>query len=86
MGIKTIEFASPMRNVENKTGVISGGRNDLIYNYTREEIEVKFILDCLYGEGKNQRTMDAHDIMAVSILKFISRIPGRSEEYMMSVF
>ena len=84
MGIKTIELALPVRNIKNETK-IPRGRNDLVDNYTREEIEVKFI-DCLYAEGKNQRTTDAHDIMVVSILKIISGIPGQSEEYMVPVF
>ena len=45
-------------------------------SYTREEIEVEFVLDCLYAESKNQRTTEAHNIMAVSVLEFISGIPG----------
>ena len=56
--------------------VISGRRNDLIDNYTREEIEVEFILNCLYAESRNQRTQEAHNIMATSVLEFISKIPG----------
>ena len=65
--------------------VISGGRNDLIDNYTREEIEVEFILDCLYVRSKNQRTTEAHNIMAMSVLEFISKIPVRSDLYTTSV-
>ena len=56
--------------------VISGGRNDLTDSYTREEIKFKFILNCLYAESKNQRTTEAHNIMAMSVLEFISKIPG----------
>ena len=48
----------------------------MVNSYTREEIKVKFILDCLNAESKNQRTPDAQDIMAISVLKFISGIPG----------
>ena len=65
--------------------VISGGRNDLINNYTREEIKVKFILDCLYAESKNQRTSEAH-IMTTSVPKFISEIPGHSDLYTTPVY
>ena len=56
--------------------VISRGRHNLINNYTREEIEVESILDCLYAESKNQRTSETHNIMATSVLEFISKIPG----------
>ena len=38
----------------------------MVGSYTGEEIKVKFILDCLYAESKNQRTAEAHDIMAIS--------------------
>ena len=50
-----------------------------INNYTREEIEVKFILDCLFAESKNHRTSEVHNIMAMSVLEFISKIPGQSD-------
>ena len=58
----------------------------MVNSYTKEEIEVKFTLDCLYVESKNQLTPDAHDIMAVSILEFISGIPGQSKEYITPMF
>ena len=56
--------------------VVSGGRNDLIDSYTREEIEVEFILDCVFAKSKNQRSTEAHDIMAMSVLEIISKISG----------
>ena len=66
--------------------VISRGRNDLIDNYTREEIKVEFILDCLYAKNKNQRTTEAYNIIAMSVLEFISKIPGQSELYTIPVY
>ena len=74
MGIKTrLHFAGEELERGN-ADVISGGRNDLIDSYTREEIEVEFILDCMFAKSKNQRTTEAHDIMATSVLEFISKI------------
>ena len=103
--------------------VISGGRNGLINSYTREEIEVEFILNCLcapsgvgafrtggltnnflislkafsassihlnflvffckslIGINNLRRTTEAHNIMATSVLEFISKISGRSDMY-----
>ena len=66
--------------------VISGGRHDLIDDYTREKIEVEFILNCLCAESKNQKTLEAHNIMTTSVLEFISKIPGQSDEYTTPVF
>ena len=43
---------------------------------------MEFILNCLSAESIRQRTPEAHDIMATSILKFISGIPGQNDEYM----
>ena len=76
MGIKTTDFFAVEELQRWNADVISRGRNGLIDSYTREEIEVKFILDCLYAESKNQRTTEAHNIMAMSVLEFISKIPG----------
>ena len=53
----------------------------MIDSYTQEEIEVEFILNCLFAESKNQRSTEAHDIMATSVLKFISKISGQSDLY-----
>ena len=75
-----LHFAGEELEKQN-ANVIFGGRNALIDSYTREEIEVEFILNCLYAESKNQRTTEAHNIMATSVLEFISRIPGRSDVY-----
>ena len=66
--------------------VISGGRKDLVDSYTQEEIEVKFILDCLFAESKNQRSTEAHNIMVMSVLEFISKISGQSDLYTTPVF
>ena len=86
MGIKTTDFILLVKNSRQNADVISGGRNDLIDSYTREEIKVEFILDCLYAESKNQRTTEAHNIMAMSVLEFISKIPGQSDIYTTPVF
>ena len=66
--------------------VISGERNDLINSYTREEIEVKFIFDCLYAESRNQGTLETHNIMVTSVLDFISKIPGQSDMYTTPIY
>ena len=50
-------------------------------SYTREEIEVEYILDYFYAECKIQRTPDAHNILANSVLEFIWKIAGRSIDY-----
>ena len=54
--------------------VSSGNHFDLIDSFTREEIEVEFILDCLFTESQIQKTMDALNIMANSVLEFIWKI------------
>ena len=54
---------------------------DLVDLYTREEIEVEYVLDCFYAKCCIQRTSNAHNILANSILKFIWKIAGRSTEY-----
>ena len=58
--------------------VRAGRRLDLVDLYTREEIKVEYFLDCFYAECRIQRTPDAHDILANSILEFIWKIAGRS--------
>ena len=66
--------------------VLTGGRKDLVDYYTQEEIKVEFILDCLFAESRNQRSSEACDIMAKSVLEFISKISGRSDLYTTPVF
>ena len=58
----------------------------MVDSYTQEEIKVIFILDCLFAESKNQRSTEAHDIMATSVLEFISKISGQSDLYTTPVF
>ena len=58
----------------------------MVNSYTQEEIKVKFILDCLFAESKNQRSTEAHDIMAMSVVEFISKISGQSDLYTTPVF
>ena len=58
----------------------------MVDNYTREEMEVEFILNCLFAESKNQRSTEAHNIMAMSVLEFISKISGQSDLYTTPVF
>ena len=38
----------------------SGSRFNLVNTFTREEIEVEFILDCLFVESQIQRTPDSN--------------------------
>ena len=54
---------------------------DLIDTYTREEIKVEYILDCLYAELKVQSLPDIQDVLANSVLEFIWKIGNRSNLY-----
>ena len=85
MGIETIEFTSPVRNVNNETKMLSpeGGTTWLTITPGRKSKSNSYLTVC---KSKNQRTTDAHNIMVVSIIEFISGIPGQSEEYMTPVF
>ena len=56
--------------------VVSRGREDLVDSYTQEEIEVEFMLDCLFAKSGSQRLTEAHGVMAMSVLKFISKMSG----------
>ena len=54
---------------------------DLIDTYTREEIKVQYILDCLYAELKVQSLPDVQDVLANSVLEFIWKIGDCSDLY-----
>ena len=54
---------------------------DLINNYTREEIETKYILDCLYAKLQVQTTPDIQDTLATSVLEFLWKIGNHSDAY-----
>ena len=54
---------------------------DLVNLFTREEIEVEFILNCLFAESQIQNIPDALNIMANSVLKFIWKIGEQSVFY-----
>ena len=54
---------------------------DLIDMYTKEEIKVKYILDCLYAELKVQSLPDVQDVLANSVLEFIWKIGDCSDKY-----
>ena len=59
----------------------SGSCFNLVDSFTREEIEVEFILNCLFAESQIQNTPDALNIMANSVLEFIWKIGERSAFY-----
>ena len=59
----------------------SGSHFNLVNTFTREEIEVEFILDCLFADSQIQRTPDALNIMANSVLEFICKIGEQSVYY-----
>ena len=44
-------------------------------------VGMTYVLDCFYAECCIQRTPNAHDILANSILEFIWKIAGRSTYY-----
>ena len=54
---------------------------DLLSNYTREEIETEYILNCLYTELQVQGELDIQDTLAASVMEFIWKIRNRSEAY-----
>ena len=54
---------------------------DLINTYTREEIEVEYILDCLYAELWVQSSPDVQDVLANSMLGCIWKIGNCSSLY-----
>ena len=54
---------------------------DLLGNYTREEIETEYILDCLYAELQAQNEPYIQDVLMMSVLEFIWKIAHRSEAY-----
>ena len=59
---------------------------NLLSNYTREEIETEYILDCLYAELQVQDEPDIQDVLTVSVLEFIWKILNRSEAYTTEVY
>ena len=61
--------------------VWSGNHLNLVDLFTREEIEVEFILDCLFAESQIQKTTDALNIIANSVLEFFWKIGEWSEYY-----
>ena len=54
---------------------------NLVNSFTREEIEVEFILNCLFTESQIQKTPDSLNIMANSVLEFIWKIGEQSVYY-----
>ena len=59
----------------------SGNYHDLVNMYTREGIEVEYILNCLFTESKVQKTLKAQNMLANSILEFIRKISDWSNLY-----
>ena len=86
MGIETTDCFAGEELKRQNADVISRGRNNFIDSYTREEIEDEFILNYLHAESKNQRTTEADNIMATSVLEFIFKIPGQNDMYTTLVF
>ena len=86
MGIETRLYFAVNKLRKQNADVLTGGRKDLVDYYTHEEIKVEFILNCLFAESRNQRSTKACDIMATSVLEFISKISGQSDLYTTQVF
>ena len=63
-----IHFAHAELQCQNDD-VQSGNHHELVNTYTREQIEVEYILDCLFTKSKIQKSPDAHNILANSILE-----------------
>ena len=83
MGIKTTDFILLVVNSGNGMQMLSpeGEKTWLIATLEKRSIEVKFTLNCLFVESKNQRSTEAHNIMATSVLEFISKVSGQSDLY-----
>ena len=54
---------------------------NLLNNYSREEIETEYILDCLYAELQVQNVPDVQDVLTSSMLEFTWKIGNRSDAY-----
>ena len=55
--------------------------SNLEETFTREEVEVKYILDSLYAKLQLQPSTDIQNVLANSILEFIWKIADRSIRY-----
>ena len=75
-----IHFAHAELQCQNED-IQSGNHFNLVDSFTREEIEVEFILDYLFTESQVQKTMDALNIMENSALEFIWKIGDQSMHY-----
>ena len=78
MVIDSIKYTLLMMNCDARMMMFDLG---IILISLREEIEVEFILDCLYAKNKTQKTTDALNIMANSVLEFIWKIGDQSTLY-----
>ena len=81
MVIDTIGFVLLMLNSNVETVMIDQGTASILLICTREEIEVEYILDCLYAELKVQSLPDVQDVLANSVLEFIWKIGDHSDQY-----
>ena len=87
MGIETTDFILLLMNSGNGMQMfLPEGGKIWLTSYTREEIKVEFILNCLFAESRNQRSREACDIMVTSVLEFVSKISCRSDLYTTTVF
>ena len=80
MGIKTTDFILLVANSGNRMQMLSleGGKTWLTATLKKRS-KVESIPNCLFAKSKNQRSTEAHNIMAMSVLEFISKISGRSD-------
>ena len=75
-----IHFATEEHQKQDKD-VISGGRNNLINNYTREEIEIKFILDCVLKvkiKGQQMLATSWQSAISSSSLEYLVKVKNIS--------
>ena len=83
MGIKTTDFISLLMNSGMQMFSPDGEK---IWLTTTLEKRFILILNCLFADSRNQRSRDACDTLVTSVLKFISKISGRSDLYTTTVF
>ena len=77
MGIKTTDFVLPLMNSGNKMQMFLPEVEKIWLTTTlKQRWKLNSYLTACSQRVENQRSRDAHDMMATSVLKFISKISG----------
>ena len=78
MVIDTIEYALLMKSSDIEMMTFDLGVTSIWSTHLLEKRQVEFILNCLFAESQIQKTPDALNIMANSVLEFIWKIGEQS--------